>query len=361
VRLLKGASSERDKYEDELLATGLSFPLQHRWVWAKTFGERDTWLLVVRNRGGKCLGGFAIQVDRSRALPGHHLLRVRRCGSMKTAAALDSAFAHLVQLGRQNSRMLRISVELFSAESSVRAAACASLERLGFRPASELRGYENTITLDLTPPEDVIFSQLSKSTRRNVRAIGKESLIQLRAITDAAFGNRMEEMRRATMERTGGMSAPRDWGLVIDFCNANPKLSRLVGLFRSDAAGPDSLLAYAWGWFHNDHAEYNDSASVRATDIKIPLAYGLVWDLIVWARNNGAKWFDMGGVTPGQLDDKDDPLGGISDFKRFFSKTEVQVGEEWELEPHPTRARFARVVGSLARWLKRRGKPPQKP
>jgi hypothetical protein len=52
-------------------------------------------------------------------------------------------------------------------------------------------------------------------------------------------------------------------------------------------------------------------------------------------------------VTLGDTDD-DDPLQGISDFKRFFCRNLVRVGGEWVLEA-PS------VVGSLwktARWLK---------
>jgi lipid II:glycine glycyltransferase (peptidoglycan interpeptide bridge formation enzyme) len=75
-----------------------------------------------------------------------------------------------------------------------------------------------------------------------------------------------------------------------------------------------------------------------------------MWDLIVWAKRAGATWFDFGGVTAGTAG-SGDPLGGISDFKRLFSKERAEVAEDWVLEPRKLVARLARLVRSGAAWL----------
>jgi lipid II:glycine glycyltransferase (peptidoglycan interpeptide bridge formation enzyme) len=77
------------------------------------------------------------------------------------------------------------------------------------------------------------------------------------------------------------------------------------------------------------------------------MAYPLAWDLIRWARGQGAVIFDFGGISAGTAE-SDDPLGGISDFKRRFTDRVERVGEEWVYEPHPARAQ-------LARWTSRAG------
>lgn len=350
---MRSVCLEWEKCEAELLAGRVALPLLHRCVWIRMVGGSESWFLAVRDNSGTCRGGFAIQVERSRALPKHVLLRVRRCGPMGMEGAIEVAFAALAELARLNSWVLRVNIELFSPDSDFRTMAGRSLSALGFRPASEPRSYENTISVDLSPTEDEIFARLSKSARRNIRAIGKDESVEVRPIRDAELGPRMEAMRKATFTRTGGSFTSRDWGAVMNFCHEHPAQARLVGLFRTNTCGPDSLLAYALSFHHIDHAEYNDSAAIRDDQIKVPLAYALIWDLIIWAKNCGAAWFDMGGVTPGQLNDTSDPLGGISDFKRFFSKTLVPVGEEWEWEPHPARARLARFVRAVASWFTR--------
>ncbi len=132
----------------------------------------------------------------------------------------------------------------------------------------------------------------------------------------------------------------REWGSIIELGRVAPRLSRLVGLFRDGRSDPKSLLAFAWGCAHGEYAHYDAAGSTRPDDLRVPLAYALLWDLICWAKRGGAKWFDLGGITFGHRDSSD-PLGGISDFKRYFSKQVVVVGQEWMLEPHWGTARIA--------------------
>ncbi len=138
---------------------------------------------------------------------------------------------------------------------------------------------------------------------------------------------------------------------MIGFCTRHPDLARLVGLFQSGVSGPNALLAFALCFFHGDHAQYVTAASTRESSLKIPLAYGVAWDLLCWAKSEGATWFDFGGITDGTQGDSADLLGGISDFKRYFSKNVVEVGEEWVLEPRRVRAGLARGVGKGAALL----------
>ena len=95
-----------------------------------------------------------------------------------------------------------------------------------------------------------------------------------------------------------------------------------------------------------DHGVYADSASVRPDDIRLAVTYPILWDLITWAKRGGASWFDLGGITLGHATDGD-PLGGISDFKRFFTEDLIDVGEEWRFPLHSLRARLAAFVDRL--------------
>jgi lipid II:glycine glycyltransferase (peptidoglycan interpeptide bridge formation enzyme) len=76
------------------------------------------------------------------------------------------------------------------------------------------------------------------------------------------------------------------------------------------------------------------------------MAYPLAWDLITWAHQAGASAFDFGGISPGTLGG-DDPLGGISDFKRYFNGRVATVGAEWHAEPNAGAARLAGLIRRL--------------
>jgi lipid II:glycine glycyltransferase (peptidoglycan interpeptide bridge formation enzyme) len=92
--------------------------------------------------------------------------------------------------------------------------------------------------------------------------------------------------------------------------------------------------------------EYRAAGSTRQSDVHIPYGYLLAWQMMQWAKAEGAEWFDMGGVTIAEQDRPE--LDGISRFKRYFSKDVVEVGAEWVLEPSPVRARLATLVSSGA-------------
>ena len=350
-------TDERLRCERELAECGLSLPLSYRLA-ARECAPwwTDSWFVAIRDGAtGRCRAGFAVQVKRLVMPPGHRVLRVVRLGATVPPELVDVAADALAGLVRRDARTLRLNVELFSAEPAQRAALVDALRRRGFTPADELSCYRETLTVDLRLSEDAILASFQRSARRNIREIAKHP-IELRPITDPALDARMNALLEETMARTGGRFVAQEWAPKMRLSETHPELSRLVGVFRTDAGvaagAPESLLAFAWGCRHDDHAQYADAASTRETGSRVALAYPLLWDLMTWARRAGATWFDLGGVTRGSRVEGEpqtseggaDPLAGISDFKRFFTSTLADVGEEWVLEPDTFRARVAKAL-----------------
>jgi lipid II:glycine glycyltransferase (peptidoglycan interpeptide bridge formation enzyme) len=250
-------------------------------------------------------------------------------------------------------------VEVFSRSLETRSAIARVLAELGFNKVGRSRCYRHTLALDLSEPEETIFASFHKKCRRDIRTADRNP-VAVRPISDPKWIGRMDVIFRETLSRTGGLYRPQNWNSIIDISKSSPGLSRVIGLFRTDVSGAESLVAFAWASGHGDHWQYASAASIRTDDLKMPMTYCLVWNLIRWARHHGATWFDFGGITKGSARDGRDPLGGISDFKRYFTKNVVEVGEEWVLEPHRFRGALARAISSGAvgvRRLRRRIKP----
>ena len=94
-------------------------------------------------------------------------------------------------------------------------------------------------------------------------------------------------------------------------------------------------------------------ASTRPTDQhRVGIVHPLFWDLIGWAKRTGGTWFDLGGVTAGTVG-SGDPVGGISDFKRLFSKDAIDVAEDWVFTPRRLPAGVATLLSTGAAWLSR--------
>ena len=111
-------------------------------------------------------------------------------------------------------------------------------------------------------------------------------------------------------------------------------------------------MAFGWGCMHGTHGEYRAAGTARLANSRLTLSSPIVWDLIVWSKLQGATWFDLGGVTL-PSDAGEDPLSSISSYKRRFSTSFAEVGEDWILEPHPARTRAAELLGEGAHRLQR--------
>src|SRR5262245_19593629 len=122
TEVLQYIGRQRERYERELDEAGFALPLPHRWAWAAADRQSDSWFLAVRNPQGRCVGGVALEVKRSRAMPGHLVLRSEQFGGNLSGPIRDAAVAALAALARQSPRILRVSLEVFARTTETRAA-----------------------------------------------------------------------------------------------------------------------------------------------------------------------------------------------------------------------------------------------
>jgi hypothetical protein len=355
VELIEDCGEAWEACERALDVRGTPLPLYHRAIWAdtrKASGERYSFV-AVRDADGLCRAGFALKSEPSRALPGHRLLSVVRLGIGSgglDVTAMDAGIAVVSALAHRDRSVLRATVETFTLDPESRALTSEALERHGFVPVPVSRTYERTLVVDLVPEENALLAGFHYNVRRALRSVVKHP-VRVTTATSEALAPRLQEIADETRRRTGAEPQQIDWRSLIRMSAAVPHLSRIAILERTDRGGPDAVLAFAWGCAHGRVAEYSEAGSTRPDDMKISTTHALMWDLMSWARQNGATMFDMGGVTAGNRN-SDDPLGGISDFKRLFTRREVQVGQQWLLEPHPARAAAARVISRGAGILR---------
>jgi len=153
----------------------------------------------------------------------------------------------------------------------------------------------------------------------------------------------MNELRAESFHRTSGRFHDEDWGAWIHLANDSPHLARVVGMFEVSDSGEEQLIAYALAVVNGDVAEYRTAASTRHTALKIPLLYAPSWELILWAKDQGAEIFDWGGVSLGSSE-QDHARRGINKFKYYFSRQVVDVGSEYSFEPSRLRSAAAKAL-----------------
>jgi hypothetical protein len=339
--------SEWQACEAALDIAGTPLSLFHRTSWARANKKRGRkfHFIAIRGEDRACAAGFGIESSASRLLPTYRLLSVGRLGlglGGLDADSIDAGLSALASHARDEDRVLRVTIDTFSIDSASSSELSVALLRNGFSRVATERTYERTLVVDLARGEDEILAGFHATARRHIRSVTKHPVVVTSPESDTD-ASRLQELLDESVGRTGGFSQANNWHDLIQLSNASPELSRIAILKRTDKEGPQSILAFAYGCMHGNVAQYSHSGATRASDLKIPMSYALMWELIKWARANGARWFDLGGITPGS-NEAGEALGGISDFKRYFSKQEIEVGQQWQLEPSRGRAAVARAV-----------------
>jgi hypothetical protein len=348
VSLVHGDGEEWRRCEADLDAAGITLPLVHRRAWSEALGGRH-WLLSARDGTGAYCGAAAVSARTTRAFLGHLMLRVERFGTSNApTSALRAMLVGLRELVAVEPRVLRVEVAVLSRSPERRAAFREELGALGCAASKTPQAYTVTSAVDLSKSHEEILAGFHATARRHIRAV-RNKPVRLRLINHQSHAPAMQALIAETRHRTRSSVPDRPIEAWIDLAGRHPEWLRIVGVF-SELGG--ELLAFACGQMHGDHVVYSDAASVRRDSLKLPLGYAPVWELMRWGKRLGAQWFDFAGITPGKHSDAHDPLGGISDFKRYFRGAIEEVGEEWYFEPHPHRARVARAVSRAANALR---------
>ena len=332
--------------ETALIAAGTSVPADHRVDWASVWGSVGRVVEVWSGASERCVASIVVDVGESTALPGYELWRVERLPALGDRAANEAALLGLADDARSSRRALSIAVGLATDDQDARVGLAEQAHALGYRRAPSMRGYGRTLAIDLAPDEDELFAGLHASCRRGIRAVAKNP-IESAPVTDAGLAPRLRSLHEETMGRTGGDCQSPSWAEIIRYAEAHPEVARLVGMYET-LGDSGTLLAFALGLRQGDHVEYRLAASARS-GVRAPLGYALGWDLIVWAKRIGARWFDFGGIP---ADPVPENLAGIVRFKQSFGGRPIDFREEWVIEIRPVLETIRRGLARAAKALR---------
>ncbi len=315
-----------------------SWPLHNttaRWLWVRV---RD---------GNILLSGFAVELHRSRAMPGMRIGRIRRFGSALHHALSPVAADLLSATARQIPRLLRLDVEIFDIDGKQRELLAANLRQSNWKPAANEAGYRETLRLPLANTTEVaLLSNFNSRTRRNIRKTLRESALRFATVTAPQYKQQLHDLHQASFARSGGNAPALDvTGMLADAYEQRHSI--LLGCFDQRQQPPHDLIAFAWITAQGDHAVYAHAGAKRIASNIAPGAV-IMWEAIRWARDRGFDWFDLGGATAANAQ-ADDPLAGITAFKRGFSTDHIEVATTLSYCPSPLLASMLDRGRRLAR------------
>ncbi len=198
-----------------------------------------------------------------------------------------------------------------------------------------------TRIIDLRPSVEEVLSRFPAKTRALLKIKKPEALR-----VDELRREQIPELQAALNDSFGRSTAQQhdyDFEGLFDALENFPESAAGLGLFLSDDSS--RLKAFATGVASLPLYEYAASGSRSDARLRqFPFNYILLWRLVEIAIARGAAIFDMGGITDGG---PEDPLAGISYFKRRFPGSDVSIGREASLALRPFRLRLHSLLQTL--------------
>jgi len=331
---------EWDRLHSVLVSAGIPLPIES-YSEFPIDGRHQRVLFGVQTSSGQWLWGGVADVGRSRVIPWRSVIRVHRVGRAIPADLLEPVVAVYAFVSGLE-KALRLHVELSDCDASTRVQSVEAFCLHGYRAVAEPRLYSSTILVDLKCDEADLLASFHSTCRRHIRGLVKFRL-QCETITDQRLADRLTALDAETMGRTGGTVDALSWPDMLRFVSAYPNEAVVLGVRRADVSDESALVGYVLGVRHGDTIEYRRAGSTRLGDLRAPLLYAPTWELMRWGKNNGARWFDFGGVADGSHS-SGEATGGISDFKRYFSNKTTEIGAELIYTPSPHLDRLARAI-----------------
>jgi lipid II:glycine glycyltransferase (peptidoglycan interpeptide bridge formation enzyme) len=196
---------------------------------------------------------------------------------------------------------------------------CDYLKRQGYTISTDSGSHADTLCIDLRRSIDDIFRKDLNSMRRG------------RIRKAIKLGMRTDRVRNDTeMEAF--------WNMYRTMCNRKKIKFWSADMFRRvyhySRQHPDNAVCLL-GWLngdligglivlkHGNIAEFTKGSSTSKPLTGVPKTELLHWEAIHWAKRVGARFYDLGGITPDAR--KGSQEWGINKFKRGFSKQHMQL------------------------------------
>jgi lipid II:glycine glycyltransferase (peptidoglycan interpeptide bridge formation enzyme) len=201
----------------------------------------------------------------------------------------------------------------------------ALLRERGWRISADQVQFRNTITVDLTQPEDAILAAMSQGTRRKIRTAYKEGVVIRPG--SAADLDTIYALYRATGERDGFLIRPpayyeQAWRTFMHAGLAHP----LIAEYEGQALAAVILFHFGrtcWYFYGASSNEFRDRQPNTL----------LQWEAMRWAKAQGYAVYDFWGAPDSFSED--DRMWGVYLFKRGFHGTVTRHIGAFDYAPYP--------------------------
>lgn len=242
---------------------------------------------------------------------------------------LTSELAKYIQAHDAKAFMLMIEPELYDEEMKP--------AKVGYQKSVHDLQFRATIIVDIDKDDDVLLASFKQKTRYNIRLATKKGVtIEKREATDEMV-DEMYKLMGDTQGRAGFYLRPKHAFKAYWQSFARDAMGQFFV-----AVHEGEVLAAEYAMIFGKKAYYKEGGSSGAKR-NLMAPYLLQYEVMRWARERGAKEYDLIAVPPKDQLNPEHHMYGLYQFKSGFNQEITQFVGCWEL---PLKA------GVYARWQK---------
>ena len=264
---------------------------------------------LVLERDGKIAGAGQFLLYKTTPVPGYLMYSAKGPWlPWEDEAAVRTFFDGVRDVAeRESAHTVKVEPEFFARQQHVK----DLLEDIGFHKFRWDLHARATMAIDLTPSEEDLMAKMKKDTRYGVRRAGREG-IEVVEDNSAEAREAFWQMFEQTAGRKDFWYRPK--GYQFDAWQSMYDTGRAHLFF---AMHEGERLAGAITYKFGDKVWYVQAAAVDHKRNLQP-TYLLQWEIMRWAKQNGATRYDMMAIpTPDEMH-KDHPWYGVYKFKAGF-------------------------------------------
>lgn len=241
----------------------------------------------------------------------------------------------LAKLGREKSS---VSIQI---EPNILYNQSATEQFKNLRPSHRPLFTKYTFVLDLTKSPEDLLKTMHPKTRYNLKIAQKHGVTVKEDNSDVAFDAYLE-LTRETTSRQGFYAHDaqyhrRMWKIMHD-----------AGIAKLFTASLGKEILSAWIIFVWKETVYYPYGTSSRNHREVMAPNLLLWEICLWAKNNGLKYFDLwGALEPNP--DTNDPWYGFHRFKQGYNPTLVEFTGSFDLVIKPLPYRLYTFADDL-RW-----------
>jgi len=353
MSVIRTTRHDRAVHEAIVRVSGAPLSPAQRVAGDRVYGAAPSHVSLSAMVSGRCVGVLSAEVHPSPRFSGSTIVIARRISASTEPSVLLALLAQLDQLATDELGARRVVISLVGSTQAELDRAASLMPSLGFEPSARPKVPAHTILLDLRDGEEALLRNARPSLRRSLREVVRLP-IRCDSIRSVLLVDRLKQIKQASYARHGSVPPPLPFAGFVETASAHPDAFSLIGLYRDDVIGADSLIAFEFTSFDGRLAtsEHAGMVSTRVDGRSVPGGYATLWESIRWAIRRGAVAFDLGGISmPG--DSTYEATRTIAQFKRNFGG-EIVTGLEREFvkRPNTFTARLMNALASVAGRLR---------